>query len=406
MLPPDTTYTFEESCYYHADIVPWACASVLEKGVSDEFMITQQWRGPSWTTILNEPYFAKSASYLRIKGTVSADGEPVPDSTLVSLFLQNNIAAYSIYTISGEFDAPLLYFFDGTDEILYKVTAGDQVIHNAEIQLTFDSLPRSCSSYAIMKQGNAYAEFVNQKRPIEQSYRAHLAVDRALPKAVNLNENFEEEIFETDVTFNLSDYKIFSTMEETLREIVHFVQHRRQKGRSVVRVWFDEKDTFAKGDPLYIIDGVLTDDTEYFMSLKPEDVESIKVVYTADKLRVFGKWSENGIILVQTKIRDNWRNVRRNIRSVTFSGLNPQMKLHSPDHSKDSDQAKRIPDLRATLYWNPSAVTDENGEALVSFYAPDNTGVFYFDVKGITEEGIPFSLKKQFIVTRPRPMDQ
>ncbi len=85
--------------------------------------------------------------------------------------------------------------------------------------------------------------------------------------------------------------------------------HRWHNGKSVVRVWIDDIDKMGTDDPVYVIDGVMTDDTDYFMSLKPENVSTIKVVCTMEKLRVFGAVGRNGVVLVETKLLDNAKNV-------------------------------------------------------------------------------------------------
>ena len=69
----------------------------------------------------------------------------------------------------------------------------------------------------------------------------------------------------------------------------------------------------------------------------------------------------------------------------------PQMLLHSkskefysPDHSKKSNY---VPDLRSTLYWNPSL--DLNSRFL-TYYNHDNTGRIKVILEGFTNEGKPF----------------
>ena len=57
-------------------------------------------------------------------------------------------------------------------------------------------------------------------------------------------------------------------------------------------------------------------------------------------------------------------------------------------HSDEVDMQSSLPDARNTLFWSPSVVTDENGEATVSFYCSDlNTG-FTGQIEGTDGVGL------------------
>jgi hypothetical protein len=366
----------------------------------DNFLITRKWERHSWQDVLTEkkPEYRHDAD-LHLSGIVTINNKPVPDSTLVTFLLQNSISVYSIYTDkNGHFDFPLLYFFDGQEEVLFKAEHDGKPIPEARVTLSSDSVGVTCLQSASTGTSDPYFTFMQEKRNLDRSYNAEADAGQQLQLADNPNALFEEEIFEPDLSVNLDDYRIFPTMEETLREVVLLVQHRKHKGKSVVRVWFDERNIFAPGEPLYVIDGVVTDDTDYFMSLKPELVQYIKVVHSADKLRSFGKMAPNGIILVETKIPNNARHVRRSIQTVSTIGINPELKFKNSDYTTPTAQASRAPDLRAAVYWNPKIKTDSNGEVVFSFFAPDNTGNFNLQIEGITTGGKPFSLSRNLAV--------
>ena len=54
------------------------------------------------------------------------------------------------------------------------------------------------------------------------------------------------------------------------------------------------------GDPLYVIDGIITTDWE-FKTLNSEDIESISILKDAASLAVYGSRAADGIVLVKTK---------------------------------------------------------------------------------------------------------
>jgi uncharacterized protein YfaS (alpha-2-macroglobulin family) len=60
--------------------------------------------------------------------------------------------------------------------------------------------------------------------------------------------------------------------------------------------------------------------------------------------------------------------------------------------------SKRIPSFQSTLYWNPQVMTDKDGNAIVSFYTPDNTGNFKVQISGMSASGEQVFSEEQFSV--------
>ena len=59
-------------------------------------------------------------------------------------------------------------------------------------------------------------------------------------------------------------------------------------------------NTWNNNQPLYVIDGMQTDDATLFNSLNPYDIKSVTVLKDASAA-VYGARSSNGVILVRTK---------------------------------------------------------------------------------------------------------
>lgn len=69
-------------------------------------------------------------------------------------------------------------------------------------------------------------------------------------------------------------------------------------------------------------------------------------------------------------------------------------------HPDEFDILSSIPDSRNTLLWEPNVVTDENGEAIVSFYCSDINNKFKIHVEGAGSNGLLGTGKKEFRVMR------
>jgi hypothetical protein len=60
--------------------------------------------------------------------------------------------------------------------------------------------------------------------------------------------------------------------------------------------------------------------------------------------------------------------------------------FYSPRYKSPSDETT-FPDLRNTVYWNPEIITDQNGEATVSFYTSESNGGYLIIVQGTDLKG-------------------
>lgn len=62
-------------------------------------------------------------------------------------------------------------------------------------------------------------------------------------------------------------------------------------------------------------------------------------------------------------------------------------KFYQPNYDKETENAL-IPDFRNTLLWEPSVITDEKGEASLSFYCSDINTDFAGRIEGVSSEGL------------------
>jgi hypothetical protein len=68
------------------------------------------------------------------------------------------------------------------------------------------------------------------------------------------------------------------------------------------------------------------------------------------------------------------------------------------DYTDKKNSLSRIPDLRNTLYWNPSVKMDRNEEAEIEFWTSDLPGTYTINIQGISATGEKLSLNKSFMV--------
>jgi hypothetical protein len=72
--------------------------------------------------------------------------------------------------------------------------------------------------------------------------------------------------------------------------------------------------------------------------------------------------------------------------TITPGGYNATRLFYSPKYDTPAAGAGKA-DLRSTIYWNPSVLTDKDGNASFSFYNADGMGTYKAIIQGIDKDG-------------------
>jgi hypothetical protein len=94
----------------------------------------------------------------------------------------------------------------------------------------------------------------------------------------------------------------------------------------------------------------------------------------------------NGVVLVNTKkTNDDLKTNGPN--SFLVRGYHTPPAFMMPDYANSKMKAAKFNDIRSTLYWNPSSLTDESGRIDVTFFTSDITTTYKVIISGITAHG-------------------
>jgi hypothetical protein len=344
-----------------------------------------------WATILSkqplpQPYplthvFEKSGKVYFADSDV-----PLPDLSQISFYLQHDKSYVQTFTTDNGNIGFTLPVFYGYDEFFYmaRVLKKDNVI-NVKVIWKEDSFQLPQAPLAIESdRPDTYATFMTRKRLIDQSYNIHNVQNETSDN----NKDIENELWEADISVKVDEYILFSTMSELINEIVPALYYRKTKRGDVVRVQFAETMQ-PMTSPLYIIDGIATRNTGFFLSLKPSAIKTIEIVNSRSKLNQAGLLGRYGIVMVTTREG----NVREPLDtdSKRVKGLNIPLSLNMHDRPAANTNT---PDFRSTIYWNPSVKTDADGKATVEFYGSDDIGKVTIFLDGFTKGAQPFSTRK------------
>ncbi|WP_422083735.1 hypothetical protein [Ulvibacterium sp.] len=196
-------------------------------------------------------------------------------------------------------------------------------------------------------------------------------------------------------TYILDDYTRFSTLRETVVELINGVMFRRIKGQYKFLVRSD--DTYLLGHydtPLVLVDGLPLEDLS---SLVAYDVKGIESIGISRKEYYFGPQRYKGIVSIKTKEGD--------FLSKTKLDYVQQVKIDNPISLKryyfqdygEQPKTTRLPDYRHQLLWKPNLKLGEDQTCLI-FYTSDNSGEYEISLEGFTQEGKPVSISESFLV--------
>jgi TonB-dependent SusC/RagA subfamily outer membrane receptor len=151
----------------------------------------------------------------------------------------------------------------------------------------------------------------------------------------------------------------------------------------------------AHADPLYVIDGMISNTTQ-FRNLNSNDINSVSILKDAAATSIYGNRGSNGVIIINSKNGRN-SNIKFDITPETYFAVKniPNDSLVNYNYSRqfsypvyESPNTAYRHDYRETLYWNPVVETDKNGKAKVEFYQSDANSAFRIMTEGISASGL------------------
>lgn len=141
------------------------------------------------------------------------------------------------------------------------------------------------------------------------------------------------------------------------------------------------------GTPLLLVDDIPAETIDDISYLNSFDIENISVFKGANAA-IFGSRGGNGAIAIYLK-----KGVQnRNLQPISFASIMPlgyqkPVEFYIPKYETDSNKNDVKPDLRTTIYWNPSLISDENGNYDVKFWTADKNNNYTVILEGVGENG-------------------
>jgi hypothetical protein len=101
---------------------------------------------------------------------------------------------------------------------------------------------------------------------------------------------------------------------------------------------------------------------------------------------IYGSRGANGVFLVYTKRGGAPELIDE--PDFTVMGHANEREFYSPKYDT-VNELNSAPDHRATLYWSPAILTDEEGNAKIEFFNSDSAEEIQIAIQGLSDTGIP-----------------
>jgi hypothetical protein len=210
----------------------------------------------------------------------------------------------------------------------------------------------------------AVATYIDLSRRRRKIYQLFATVETEIDATVT-RENQREVRPNRD--FNVQDYKAFPDMFNFFKEVAGELKVRLKKGNYSARLYNAPNQRFFGDNPLYIIDGRLTRDDNYVMSLPPSEVRYLAFYYVGSELRRnFPALGNNGVVRIET-IRGAEKFPAADADdSFSVRGLQPKATFPLRD-AAESD----VPAISPVLLWKTG-----RGDASIDLPATDDVGTY------------------------------
>jgi len=347
----------------------------------------------------NKPaFYSDSDSLLYIQGNAFLSKEKPAANKIATIFSKTANVAYDIDTTSyaGRFVFPITQYPDST-RFLIQVSSPQGTVERADIILDKLNFPKVRT--ALPKQKfTVRPATVNHYLKVYPDTLSGLRGDEL--SAVTI-KGYKKKELSYDPSKRVSpDSKIITS--ENIGKGASSVTNAflRVPGVAILNgfVAFNGISSFSPGastEPMVFLDGVRVQlggggsfsspVLNYLDQLNPDDISFIEVL-TGPEGSVYGVRGGNGVVLVNSKrmIDDPGGN---SPNSFLLRGYHIPPSFAMPDYSNPKVKAGKFNDMRSTLYWEASVLTDQNGQIKIPFFTSDIVTTYKVIITGVTSRG-------------------
>ena len=181
-----------------------------------------------------------------------------------------------------------------------------------------------------------------------------------------------------DASYSFSDYQNFKDLPSFFREIATPFKFRKKKdGSYFTKMYNASLRKYYKGEPLIIIDGKITPNTDFLANIPFAAFKTVDIFYDPKRLRAsFGPLGLNGVASFSTHKRKTELPNQDEESIIEIQGL----QINKNINGRIAKTTSHHPILSPQIYWNPNLTTNPEGIADFRFQHTDDLGVFLINI--------------------------
>lgn len=279
-------------------------------------------------------------------------------------------------------------------EAMVQVLGADRENYSIEVK-EHESIDYSVLEFKDFKLSSEYQDMIIERSIHNQVQNAYFNVKQDTLKT----DIYPEPFFgNPPKVYQLDDYKRFSTVGETIIEVIdHVWDQRAGNGKRSIDVREREFDPYYGIDlpPMVIVDGVFVQDHQSVLDFDANKVKTIKV---HREEYYYGKIVYQGIVRIETFDGNYAESVSGDhLKKFNRLAIQPAKGYFNQNYINNSKNSERIPDLREQLYWYPNFEFTKKTMSL-EFFTSDVKGEFEIILQGFTNLGEPVYMTEIFTV--------
>ncbi len=232
----------------------------------------------------------------------------------------------------------------------------------------------------------AYLSDSRKRRLLNQYFgtRKKVNVEKKAIKAARL--------LKPNTSYNLAEFKRFETLGGFFGELSTALDLRKDdKGDYICNVLKPKTreigSTYLGDTPIFIIDGKISKDPNFFASLNFDEMSIIDLHFDAKSLRtMFNAMGKNGAVVVKTKLPEFQLQESEQSDIITLSGIQRGDTSYGYEDSEIEMESSR-PLFSSLIYWNPYLKSDAKGQITVTYNHTDDRGECVMIIFARAEDG-------------------
>jgi len=343
-------------------------------------------------------FYSDSDSLLYIKGDAFYNKEKPAANKIATIFSKSANVAYDVDTTSnaGHFVFPIAEYPDST-RFLIQVSSPQGTVEQADIVL--DKL-----NFPIVKTTTAKEKFPVRPATVNHYLKVYpdtLSGFRGDELSAVTVKGYRKKDLTYDASKRVSaDSKIITAEDIGKGSSSVSNAFLRVPGVQLLNGFVAIKgiSSFNPGpatEPILVLDRIqvfpasaglsASPVLNYLDQLNPDDISFIEVL-TGPEGSVYGLRGGNGVVLINTKkLVDEPGGNSPN--TFVVRGYHTPAPFIMPDYSSSKMKAGKFNDVRSTLFWDPSVLTDQNGQIKIPFFTSDVAASYKVIISGITSHG-------------------